>query len=265
MTTQTYAATFGVLAIALVLAMGAVSAAYAAPGGNGNGNGNGAQNGNGGNSGNNGNGSGGNNNEPVCPEQSQAPQCQEEEVPPEEEEEPEVPVQTFTITVESQYTTGDFLTGMWTTLVYNGTTVATGYTPTEFTVEAGKDYQITVANFGNIKFSHWEDGSTSDLTWGARRNVTAINGDVTVKAFYTMPSNGNRMYEFAYKIANSLQQMGGDVPESTTGQLLYHVGHGARLFTSQMGADFSGIGWNNLTEGQQVWMIENWGALVEGL
>ena len=58
MMTQTYAM-IGVLAVALVLSMGAVSEAFAAPGGNGNGNGNGAQNGNGGNSGNNGNGNGG--------------------------------------------------------------------------------------------------------------------------------------------------------------------------------------------------------------
>jgi hypothetical protein len=51
---------------------------------------------------------------------------------------------------------------MWTTLSQNGQTVATGFTPRQFTVTTGQQYAVGVGNYGQIVFDHWADnGSTS--------------------------------------------------------------------------------------------------------
>ncbi|WP_415283126.1 Ig-like domain-containing protein [Candidatus Nitrososphaera sp. FF02] len=66
------------------------------------------------------------------------------------------------LTVNSQHTSGQALTGMWTTLSQNGQTVATGFTPRQFTVTSGQQYVVGVGNYGSTVFDHWADnGSTS--------------------------------------------------------------------------------------------------------
>lgn len=73
-----------------------------------------------------------------------------------------LPPTTSTLTVKSQQTGGTTITGMYTVLSQNGNTVATGFTPAQFTLSNGQTYTVTVANYGNNIFSNWLDtGSTS--------------------------------------------------------------------------------------------------------
>lgn len=57
-----------------------------------------------------------------------------------------------------------------------------------------------------------------------------------------------------------------NIPESTTGVSLYDVTNGplgGNLMTAMRLATMGGVEWSSLTEGQQIWMIENINALVE--
>jgi hypothetical protein len=91
---------------------------------------------------------------------------------------------TYTLTVNTQYTTGQTITGMWTTLSQNGRTVATGFSPVKFTLAAGQQYTVAVSNYGTYTFERWQDtGSTS-----AARTVS-ISQNTALTALYTAPAS----------------------------------------------------------------------------
>jgi glucose/arabinose dehydrogenase len=69
---------------------------------------------------------------------------------------------TVSLTINSQYTNGQPLTGMYTTLSQNGQTIGTGFTPVTFSLSSNQQYVVAVSNYGQIVFDHWLDnGSTN--------------------------------------------------------------------------------------------------------
>lgn len=89
----------------------------------------------------------------------------------------------LTLTVATQYADGAPLSGMWTTLrSSSGQLLATGFSPVSFTVLPGLTYTVSVGNYQQIAFHHWDSGSTV-----AQRQVSAPSSTIT--AFYVSPSH----------------------------------------------------------------------------
>jgi spherulation-specific family 4 protein len=79
---------------------------------------------------------------------------------------------------------GNTISGMWIEIYSadnNNKLVQTGYTTVSYTTTAGLDYNVAPADYQNIRFDHWADGST-DRT----RTVTVPNSDTTVVAYYRL-------------------------------------------------------------------------------
>ena len=83
-----------------------------------------------------------------------------------------------TITVKSVGLTGNTITGLWTTLISGGKTISTGYTTKIYTVTAGNLYTVTVANYQNYVFNHWDDGTTNPY-----RTITPTQ-NIVLTAYY---------------------------------------------------------------------------------
>jgi hypothetical protein len=72
-------------------------------------------------------------------------------------------VTSSSLTVDTQATNGTAITGYYTQLSQNGATIATGFTPTTFTLNSGQTYSLVVDGYGNCVFDHWLDtGNTSN-------------------------------------------------------------------------------------------------------
>jgi hypothetical protein len=90
------------------------------------------------------------------------------------------PATTYTVNVRSADLTGASFSGMWTTIKNSdGAVLKTGYTPLSFTAKSGTTYQVTVSNYANFVFDHWNNGSVSST-----RKITVSN-DTTLKAYYS--------------------------------------------------------------------------------
>jgi hypothetical protein len=89
-----------------------------------------------------------------------------------EEEEPE----QVTLTIRSVGLDGSPITGLWT--VIGGAGSATGYTPLSFTADAGSQYMVTMGEWQNYKFDHWDNGSTS------KSRTLTPNDDAVLIAYY---------------------------------------------------------------------------------
>ena len=102
------------------------------------------------------------------------------------------------LTVTSLDQTGNAVTGMWTTISQNGNTISTGYTPMTVSLSSGT-YSVTASDYGQMIFSHWQDGSTSrtkTINLAVNTALTAYynNGQVSTKHSLTVSSldqNGN--------------------------------------------------------------------------
>jgi hypothetical protein len=66
-------------------------------------------------------------------------------------------VGTSQLTIESQDTSGNTLTGFYTVLNQSGAIVATGFTPHTFTVNNAQTYTVQVDNYGSCSFAYWQD------------------------------------------------------------------------------------------------------------
>lgn len=92
---------------------------------------------------------------------------------------------TVSLTVKSVDLSGNPLNGMWTELYFDGRLIASGFTPVTFTVNSGSQYSVAVADFQDIVFNHWEDGSTN------RFRTIMLTQDTTVTAFYSTGGTSN--------------------------------------------------------------------------
>ena len=88
------------------------------------------------------------------------------------------PAKKVTVTVASESVSGAGFTGMWLTVAANGKTVASGYTTLTFTATAGEAYTITMSNWNNLTFAHWDNGSTNPV-----RTITPTKS-TTLTAYY---------------------------------------------------------------------------------
>src|SRR5207302_63086 len=67
---------------------------------------------------------------------------------------------TLSLNVNSVDLSGNPLTGMWVELNdSSGSRIASGFTPTTFSVTSGAQYTVHAANWQNIVFNHWNDGN----------------------------------------------------------------------------------------------------------
>ncbi len=103
-------------------------------------------------------------------------------LPPDEEEpdpepEPE-PSGTSTLTVNTQFADGAEQNGMWTVLYSDGSTVDTGFSPVDFTLDSGEPYVVSVGDYNDVNFHHWDDDSTT------RQRPITITNDTAVIAYY---------------------------------------------------------------------------------
>jgi hypothetical protein len=88
------------------------------------------------------------------------------------------------LTVATQYADGAPLAGMWTTLrSSSGQLLATGFSPANFSVAPGQTYTVTVGNYQQIAFHHWDSGPAT-----AARQVS-VPAPTALTAFYTSPSH----------------------------------------------------------------------------
>jgi hypothetical protein len=71
------------------------------------------------------------------------------------------------------------VTGLWTVVKKDGTTLKSGFTPLTYTAQVGSTYEVSVSNYGNYVFDHWESGSKIST-----RQVT-VNADTAITAYFS--------------------------------------------------------------------------------
>ena len=87
---------------------------------------------------------------------------------------------TVSLTVNSADLSGTASTGMWVELNdSSGSRIASGFTPTTFSVTSGAQYTVHAANWQNIVFNHWNDGNTSPA------RIIVPTQTATLTAYYT--------------------------------------------------------------------------------
>ncbi|MDG6999034.1 MAG: fibronectin type III domain-containing protein [Nitrososphaerota archaeon] len=67
---------------------------------------------------------------------------------------------TSTLSVDSVISGGGAVNGFYTVLSQGGNTVATGFTPAQFTVNNGQAYQIEVEGYGSYYFQFWQSAGS---------------------------------------------------------------------------------------------------------
>jgi TolB protein len=91
--------------------------------------------------------------------------------------------QTYTLSINAAPTSGSSSLHMWTAVrASNGTIVQTGFTPMTFVGNAGSTYVVTVSDYQSIKFSNWDNGSSS------RHRSFTLSSDVDATAYYDTSS-----------------------------------------------------------------------------
>jgi hypothetical protein len=97
--------------------------------------------------------------------------------------EPEPPSGNVQLTVNTQYANGNTLSGMWTVMSQGGTTIATGFSPVTFTLQAGTQYTVSVGDYQDTIFYQWDNDSTT------RARTISISSATTITALYTSQAN----------------------------------------------------------------------------
>ena len=85
---------------------------------------------------------------------------------------------TVTLKVKSANLSGNPIQGLWTVIKSKGIVVAKGYTALAFAATPGIPYTITVSNYQNYVFNHWNNASTNPT-----RTVT-LTQSLNVMAYY---------------------------------------------------------------------------------
>lgn len=84
------------------------------------------------------------------------------------------------LTVRSEDLDGDEITGMYTVIEdTDGDMLEEGFTPLTFDGDEGSTYVVTVADFGDREFDHWEDNGSTD-----RKREVTLDEDTTITARY---------------------------------------------------------------------------------
>jgi hypothetical protein len=146
---------------------------------------------------------------------------------------PPPPPQDSTLTVRTVDSSGAVITGYYTTLSQNGAVISTGFSPASFTLKSGQAYQVSVSDYGNYAFDHWNDGSTS-------RQKTVTGGQTTsLTAYYR---NGQQLPQTSQMTVKSTDLTGKDLTGMwttvTTGGAAVKSGYTPLTFTAQRGTTY---------------------------
>jgi hypothetical protein len=96
---------------------------------------------------------------------------------------PSTPTEQHVLTVKSSDLSGNQITGMYTTIKSStGFPILSSFTTVIFNGASGSTFSVTVADYGDRTFDHWENGSTSRT-----RSIT-LNQDTTITAYYKIGS-----------------------------------------------------------------------------
>jgi len=108
------------------------------------------------------------------------------------------------------------LKGMWTELHDSkGAKISQGFGPKSYVVTSGNTYIVFVSDYQNIKFVHWDDGSTNPY-----RTIIPTQ-DSTVTAYYDTTAPDNSTTTLTVKTAD----MSGDVISGMWTELHSTTGH----------------------------------------
>ena len=92
--------------------------------------------------------------------------------------------------------------GMWTTIQPSGGSAQTGFTPiSTFTSSSGTAFVVSVSDYQNLVFDHWENGST------ARTRAIAISTDTAIIAYFITVSTFTLTVNSALTSGGSLAGM----------------------------------------------------------
>ena len=107
------------------------------------------------------------------------------------------------ITVKSVDLAGNPITGMWAVIrTPSGTTLASGYTPVNFTEASGVQYVVHVGNYQNKVFSHWGDGTTSSYYTITPTQNVVLTAYYSLGAVAPQPPTGLTAKTFSTYLAN---------------------------------------------------------------
>src|SRR5947209_14443234 len=104
---------------------------------------------------------------------------------------PQVAAASATLHVSSQDTSGNIKTGFYMVLKQAETTLATGFTPTDFTLNSGVQYTLAARGFGSYVFDHWLDtGSTVNPRTVSISTNTQLTAVYRIATISLNPSSG---------------------------------------------------------------------------
>jgi hypothetical protein len=78
------------------------------------------------------------------------------------------------INVTATDLSGKRLSGFYVTLWQNGVMIGTAYSPVNFKVSNGAEYQVAIGDFGNYVFDHWSDGTKGQFDVVSPAGVTNL-------------------------------------------------------------------------------------------
>ena len=89
------------------------------------------------------------------------------------------------LSIKSLDMSGNAISGLYVNLAKDSTTEATGYMPFTFAIKSGAAYTVTVSDYQDKVFDHWENGST------IRTRTVTLTSDTTITAYYKTSSTQN--------------------------------------------------------------------------
>jgi hypothetical protein len=92
------------------------------------------------------------------------------------------PATSSTISVNAVDSSGNAITGLYTTLWLNGVLQQSCFAPCALTVSNGQTYQVAVSDFAGHAFSHWTDTTTNRFNMVT---VGSASTTITLTAVYT--------------------------------------------------------------------------------
>ena len=118
------------------------------------------------------------------------------------------------LSINTQYSTGQSLTGMWAVLSQNGQTVASGFSPVQFSLSSGQQYSVAVSNYGSAVFDHWADnGSTNPVRPVTITQATTLTAIYRTAAIALNPASG--------AVGTQVTVTGSNFPANTAVSLTY--------------------------------------------
>lgn len=129
---------------------------------------------------------------------------------------PSPSVPKYTLTIKSIDQNGKAIDGMWMEVKKDDATVKTGFTPLSLTLEQAT-YTVSAANYKQIIFDHWQDGSTSStisVNLSANTELTAHynNGAVAVSPLSVLLKADKTSASVGASIGFSATIQGGTAP-----------------------------------------------------